>query len=408
MTDPVALRLIEPFSYFSSHASAIVGLGGPDIGPDPNYCFHTHYDAYRPGAVIFNITIADAHASFGELAIRIHAHKPDSSLDISLVAGTRAVLDGIEGEDIQLTLRIAAIPGVLYAMYGYLSEPSDLRASHVRIAVEERGDDATDIPLEIEARPTAFDKGEFDFPDRMVADHAPSFRYPVSQPCTIGQIKSSDFAESWSNISCRDEEIIERWRTIFPLQVLETYGMLRPGAAGLLIDSPSSPLLPALRGFGATLLVLSPVEDRGPESGQPVPGDSGEIDDSILTEFREFNLENIKVLGGRQFDFAVSMRTVNRLESTTAINQLIEHVLKHMLLKGIAVFLFDYAVVALERDVLAQSSGIGFLPHRDDIEQMAMRIMGEGCEIAQLSFPDGMGGNVAAEAVVPFGLIVRR
>jgi hypothetical protein len=400
MTDSPTPRLIEPFSYFPTHASAIAGLGGPHIGPDPNYCFHTHYEVYRPGVVIFNITLAEAHAGFGELAVRVHAYKPDSSLNISLVASTRQVLDGTDNEDVEVSLRIVAIPGVLYAMYGYFSEQSDLRASHVRIAAEELGTAETDIPAETETRSTTFDGGQFDFPDRMMADHAPSFRYPVSQSCTISQIESLDFEGSWPNVRCLDGDLAARWLMTFPLQVLETYGVLRPGAAGLLIDAFSSPLIPILRDCGTTLLVMRPSDDQG--------RDQEDVTDSILAQFCDFDLDDAQIPRSRQFDFAVSMRTINRLLSTKAINQFIERVMKQMLRKGIAVFLFDYAVSALERDALAPSPGMGLLPHRDDIEQMAMRIIGEGYEIAQLSFPDGVGGNAAVGAVTPFGLIVRR
>src|SRR3954449_4167496 len=109
MTEQVMRREIEPFSFFLQHASAIPGLGGPNPGPDPNYCFHTPYHEYLPGIVIFRATLLEARASHGELALRVHAFRPESGQNASLVAGARMPLDQLGGESLDVAVRFAAL-----------------------------------------------------------------------------------------------------------------------------------------------------------------------------------------------------------------------------------------------------------------------------------------------------------
>lgn len=135
-------RIIEPFVYFPKHASAIPGLGGPHRGPDPNYCFHTHYFGYLPGEVRVHITFRKARATTGELSIRIHGYRPENQqLGIKLMAAERVRLEGLAGEDHTVVIRFASIPGVHYAAYGYFSAPSDLRADGIDMIAEELGGD---------------------------------------------------------------------------------------------------------------------------------------------------------------------------------------------------------------------------------------------------------------------------
>jgi hypothetical protein len=408
MTDNVAVRLIEPFSYFPDHSSAILGLGGPNTGPDPNYCFHTHYHAYQPGLVILKVVLAGVQVSYGELAIRVHAHKPDSNLNISVVASARMPLDGLQSEKLEIALRISAIPGVLYALYGYFSEPSDLSATNLEIIAEEMIDGRENF-VSAETRATPFDGGRFDFPNRLIADHPPSFRFPVSQPCTTGQIESIEFTENWSEFATNDSNTIARWSITFPLQVLKCYDFLHLGASGLLVDSRPTMIASFLADRGCAVRMLNSNEDGNSFSDGklPLPSSSLGTEHGSSVDYPMYGLKEIGD-GPEQFDFSISLGTINMLNSEVSMTGFVNAVIKHVLRRGIAIFMFDYATDALQRDALTRASGKRFLPNRDDIEKIAMRVIGHGCEVAQLSFPDGRDGNTVTGPITPFGLIVRR
>jgi len=131
------MRQLEPFSYFADYASAVSGFGGSEPAPDNRYCLHTQYQPLRPGRAAFRLTIKGAKATKGELSLRVHAYKPSSSGEVMLAGGGRIRLDELDSDAIDQTIRIAAAPGVHYALYGYFSEPTDLVAESVTVAIEE-------------------------------------------------------------------------------------------------------------------------------------------------------------------------------------------------------------------------------------------------------------------------------
>jgi len=59
------MRDIDPFAYYFNHSSAIPGLGGDSLSPDPRYCFHTDYIDVRPGPARYELLLRRVRASRG-------------------------------------------------------------------------------------------------------------------------------------------------------------------------------------------------------------------------------------------------------------------------------------------------------------------------------------------------------
>lgn len=389
-------RAIEPFSFFFGHASAIPGLGGSNRGPDPNYCFHTPYHEYQPGIVLFRVTITGAKASHGELAARVHAFRPDSGHDASLVTGSRTPLEGLAGEDLELVVRAPVVPGVQYALYGYFSEASDLRASGLSVTIEEcGGDDPNDYVSSDTAR-SLFESSAIDSHHRLVADGPPCLAHPVSQPLTEDQLQSSEYLKHWLDLPAHTGETGWRWRQVFALQTLQTYGMLRSGPTGLLLTDEPLPLGRLLRAQGCSLAEtgVSDVSEAIPADGA-CPHRAGGIPS-----------EEIGPIGG-QFDFLIAMTKPDWFVDKAGFHGFVSAGLRRLLRGGIAVFLFDFTRGRGHRsDGLLMSTG--HIPDRQEIEQLAMRIISHGSDVAQLSFGVDVDGHGPLAEICPFGLIVRR
>jgi hypothetical protein len=390
MVDDRTTQEIEPFSYFPTHASAIGGLGGPESGPDPNYCFHTPYLEYRPGVVLVKVRLSSARATEGELAIRVHAYRPDSAFDIALVAGTRVPLVGLDGSDVEVTIRIAAIPNVQYALYGYFSEASDLSAARLSILAEEVGGDGLEDFVSMDMARSLFETASVDFPNRLMADDEPRFAHPVSQPMTTGQIASAEYVRGWPSIPVDGCDHSRRWPQVFALQVLLSFGMLGEGPSGLLMAGSDLPIADTIRARGGLLtelLIRTALVSDSDGGGQRA--------DAILAS-------DVETIGG-QFDFVAAITQADWFACKSDFFTFITVTLRRLLRGGIAVFLFDYDTDADRQCARPVGQG-GFSPRRGEIEQLALRIISHGSDVAQLSFPEGIG----TMDVCPFGLIVRR
>ena len=115
---------------------------------------------------------------------------------------------------------------------------------------------------------------------------------------------------------------------------------------------------------------------------------------------------NIERLTGR-FDFLIALTKANWFRSKEQFFKFVTSVLRHILRGGVAVFLFDH--------VNAQDSRRGrpgdapdFPVYRADIQQLAIRIIAHGSNVAQLKFADPTDSDEAKGVSRPFCFIVRR
>jgi len=391
MADGSKGREIEPFSYFPGHASAIIGLGGSELGPDPRYCFHTQYQEYRPGTVLFRIRISDARATVGELGIRVHGYRPNSELEIVLVAGARMPLENLGGEDIESVLRIAAIPDVHYAIYGFFSEASDLRASRLTIFADELGGEEGEDFVSDDTMRSLFGVTVTDSPNRLIADGPPTFARPISQFMTGAQLRSVEYQCDWSDVAGQVHDQVARWEQLFALQTLKTYGFLQNGAGGLVVMNEHRPMTDVLQNRGCL------IREVGVQNG--VPADPNWAGRKVIDG------DELDQISG-QFDFLIAITNPWWFRGKDDIFGFTMAALRKVLRGGLAVFVFA-ADIGTEFQPKPEAESLAYLPRIVDIEQLVLRIIGHGSEVAQLNF-SGIDELGAPEGICPFGLIVRR
>ena len=239
------MRDIDPFAYYFNHSSAIPGLGGDSLSPDPRYCFHTDYIDVRPGPARYELLLRRVRASRGELALRIHAFKPQSGENASLVAGARMAVAVDEEQDLRISVPFYAMRNVQYAFYGYFTEDSDIHSDGLSVSLQEFEGEVEDY-VEPPRSFLALEQDPDDVRPANALIHVitPHLGAPVSQDCTWPQLKEIIPG------TVRDQGV-EGWAEALCLNALQAYGVIVPALEGLIVGGCSDAFRLALdtRGF---------------------------------------------------------------------------------------------------------------------------------------------------------------
>lgn len=356
------MKTLDPFSFWPNYSSAMPGFGGLDSSPDPFYCFHTTYHEFKPGLVSLNVQLSGTRASKGELEFRVNGYRADAGMDAILVAGARVSLENVEDE-IDVLLNVAALPGVTYAIFCRHTEPSDLSIEDIVITAEETGDDDLSAYVTHHVGTSRYGTPRIDQLSTLVGDSEPSLTFPCSQPMTISQMDDDGFWAGAPPALAALHDPADRWRNAFVYQTMRIFGFLAHGATGLLTTERESPLSALLLEKGCLVGTLEPGQAAGP------------------------------------IDFVIEMRVSFDHESVDLANHVLRAI-RTVSRGGLGIFTFNY----LRRDYEDLSATI---PTQQMIQRATLRIIGHGCDVAQLRFPmdnrqeDPLGGQT------PFGLIVR-
>lgn len=364
------MREIDPFSYFFDHASAIGGFGGNRRSPDPQYCFHTHYVEVRPGQASYQLKLSGALASQGELTVRVHAYKPSTGGNATLVAGSRLYLGAEERSELTVTVKFVALRDVNYAFYGYFTDNSDISAEKVEVFLDEPEDGAS-IYVEPPRSIMALELGASETRPANALIHygSPTLSIPVSQDCTFSQLADMEVA------SDSIDDALEVWRKSVTLTALRAYEVLVPGLHGLLLG-------PLGQRVETAILNAGMIFDHG--NALPLPNPSSEL-------FYDFILwpDQHEVTGTPETRFAAISAWLGRLK-----------------IGGVAVLGLRYrADASIVSSTLAMETG---LLSRNEIGQWALRLIGAGYSVAPLSFVAPHDRVIGSDGLASFILIVRR
>jgi hypothetical protein len=363
------MKVLNPFSFWPNYASAIRGFGGSDSGPDPSYCFHTLYQEFTPGSVIFHVRFVDARASCGEVELRINGYRPNSGMDAILVAGARVSLEGVS-EDMEIPLRVAVLPGVSYAIFCRYTEPSDLAVASIEIAAEEFEDDHADTYVTDDLEQTLFgNRRDASISSIMVADE-PQIDFPRSQPFTDTQLSKGRFWNEAPVAIAALSDPADRWRHAFAYQALQSYGFLVHGSCGV------------------------------------IPRDLARLTDLIAEQGALAAVQDDGALKG-PFDFMIAALPARQEVTSASLSSDILQVIRPVRRNGMIVIFFDYDAFSSGLEDIAEQGGR--LPGRHMLQQIALKIIGHGCDVAQLCVPlQGSDMPSGERAVSPFALLIRR
>ena len=394
------IRELDPFAFFVGHASRIKPLGGPNRGPNPTYGFHTPYFEYRPGPVVFTIRFHDLKASFGELGMHVNGFVANSGKHAVLVASARADMPTLMRDQTEIMLRINAVRGVTYAIYGFFADGTDAHASSMTITAQELGSiENASVPAEA-FEPTRFGSESIGQVSALVDTGAPTFKHPISQPMTPRQLDEADFG-TLAPDSRSAHDIATRWSEAFVVQALERYGVLQLGSRGLMLGGPVR-LAEAVAAKGCQMVIGG--EDSVPDLPANIsvwPLDFAELPDDL-----------------RGFDFLFSIGTACRMGTVDNARWFINSAIRSLRPGGIAIHLVDWLATSDDRGFATADR----LPlRRSELTRIALTLISHNHEVAQLNFgseePDDRPvvspvevttpeGPVTVE-VTPFGLIAR-
>jgi hypothetical protein len=354
------MRVLDPFAYFADHASALAGFGGTSLGPDPRYFLHTSYEDVKPGRAIFRMRLDGAAASGGELTFRVHSHKPETNVDVTLVASTRLRLEQVvptqEGSEIEIAMRIAAIEGVRYALYGYFSEPSDLTATDVSVVLEELGPDH-EIDREDGERPVSDFRPDTGPSERrqLVSRSRPTLTSAESRDCTRYQLE---------RIGAPADHRLAEWRRRVARTVLEGHRMLDAGASGL-------------------------VRGRAPDG---LVGSLAERDCAVHAN---------APADGMWYDFVVSYELEDAIMQAEHRFETVRDVVGRLMHGGLAVIFLAYDA---NSPALTGESGAA---NRNELGHWALAMVGAGHWVAPMAFGHSSERAVRPDGLTPFVLVVR-
>lgn len=370
------MREIDPFSFFIDHASAISGLGGDRQSPDPSYCFHTPYIEVRPGPAHYELRLKGVRASLGELALRVHAFRPDSGENASLVAGARLDISTDQPQDLSTEVRFVALRDVQYAFYGYFLEASDLHADDLSVIVHENEGEVEEY-IEPPRSVLALDhvNKEVRPANALIYAAAPRLMSPVSQGCTIAQCNELETSKEHVKALTLPAAEIADWGEAVCLAALRTYGLLLPALEGLVVGDHSAAFLQCLMESG----FLVRCEDIA-----PLPSASSSL-------FGDFVVSpELRAIGDDSADFWTVVRAwLGRLK-----------------IGGLGALVFRYAPSHLPSASERPSYQCHITPN--EIGRWALRLIGDGYSVAPLAFPPPDSLVLDDLGLARFVLIVQR
>ncbi|MDE1917818.1 MAG: hypothetical protein KGJ57_19215 [Sphingomonadales bacterium] len=366
------MRDVDPFCFFFAHASAIRGYGGQNRSPDPQYCFHTHYLDVRPGRARYELRLTGARSSQGQLTVRVHALKPSTGANATLVAGTRLELTLDRKDDLVVSVRFHALRDVAYAFYGFFSEYSDLTVDGLSVILDEpegEEDDYFEPPVSAmlghdgpsEVRPA----------NALIHYDILEKSNPVSQDCTWDQLPelAGDPASS-----APLETYLTQWREDVCLAAMTAYGAVISGLDGWVIGPVSQAMCDHF--------------DNSPFTIRFIENQFGKVD---RNEFADFLLWP----EGPSEDIALDERWSQ-----------VKIWLEKLKFGGLAIvgLRYRHVDVLMSSSIAAEHNGLT----RNEIGQWALRLIGSGFSVAPLAYADSPDLAVGEDQRAAFVLVVRR
>lgn len=383
--DEEAGQSLDPFAFHGHPVSAIDGLGGDAPLPDPTYAFHTPYVHVARGHAHFRVRFANLQARRGSLLLRVHMLPDEAGAVASMVTSHRVQLNWLAHHGGEVQLRFEAFRGARYAIMGLVPDQLDAQADGLSVTLDRPAteEDFAAAGEAIETRSTGF-ASETIKPvavSLLLSLEPPSFAQPVSQPFTSGQRREAAYRARGKALRDLPADPPEQWQAAYAVQVLERYGVLQPGARGLILGPAPDALARAIGEAGATLSQVALARDGSLADAVPSI-DPDELPGDLFA-----------------FDFLLSLRITDRLADAGQALRFIERGMECLRPNGLALNVVGYYPAP------ATLSTIAF--DRNGLERIAISLISRGHQVARLK-PAAAQLAWDDQEPVPFGLIARR
>ncbi|RMB25759.1 hypothetical protein C8J47_3709 [Sphingomonas sp. PP-F2F-G114-C0414] len=394
---------LDPFGSMPQWASRLPGLGRDQPAPDPAYVFATMIVRPALGPVTFSIVFHDLVASHGTLVLQIVA-KPAHLRNAPQPVETRSVaLADLAANGGIAHMQVLSRKNMFYAVSGYIYDETDALASAISVSLDRREESDPEWEVSGAGSQVRFAKANpppLRAQPELVTVSDPTLATPVSQPMTVRQFGERSFTTWMSALDSAPERTGEAWQDAYVLQALQYYGAPVSGGHGLGIETRPS-LLPTYFTSQQCAILSASVSDT-PHGDDPDA--LGGVPDAEGVERIELNGLSIPE-DIVDFDFLWTNGLPGVRGGREAFPHLVLDCMRCLKLDGIAIHLFDYEGMHAGQ-YRAVPSGLAYT--RGEIERIALSLIAQGQEIAQLTFAADDQRRANHEKPVPFGLIARR
>lgn len=371
---------LDPFAFHGHPASAIIGLGGERPLPDPSYAFHTPYVPVARGHAHFIVRFTDLKARRGSLVLRVHMLPGEPGATARMVTSQRLQLNWLAHHGGETRLRFEAFRGATYAIMGLVPDQTDASADALSVTLD-RPADARETAATggaTAAQATAFGDTAMRPASMLLALDPPTFASPVSQPCTADQLREPAFRARVGRRRVPAGEQAGTWTSAYVVQVLDRYGLLRPGARGLALGEPGAWVRDAIAAAGATCRVVA----LGAGEGDCI--DPATLPGELFA-----------------FDFLLTIRAVDGFANDAVARAFVESAMECLRPGGFAVHVVGHVPEA------RTTPGLWF--DRNGLQRLALALISRGHEVARLRpAPTQRLLSAPGDAAFPFGLVARR
>ncbi|PZU10323.1 MAG: hypothetical protein DI605_07040 [Sphingomonas sp.] len=390
---PPADLVLDPFVYVPDMASKIDGLGGNARGPDGDYAFHTAYVEAAEGVAHFSVHFEGLAATQGTLNLRVHMLSADSP-HARLATAERVALNRLVSGGGHYEIRFEAFHGVTYALYGGIIGDTDATAHSLRVILDRPADPNARRDAAAEARNTAFGSEAVPVP-HLVSLGTPTLTAPVTQLATARQLKSDTVARWIKSGALAGSDDLGRWRAIYVLEALRTYGMMEPGARGAGMGALDHSVIAGLAGRGLEIDLVVP-----PGSGDIAAADNLPHVDPELGQGVTVRTASLAPLAPDlvNYDFIWTRWTADEDMTLLEHARFIEAAIACLRPGGVAVHVVDY-------DPAVMGSGRGFA--RQDVERIILLLISRGHDLAEFRI-DPTGLLIDHRGISACGIICRK
>ena len=403
---------IDPFAARPGTASRVSGLGGDHPSQDPGYVFQS-LDLYPVlGPVHFLLQFHGLIATTGSLTVQIDAfsyHPGTHPLPLKEIAiPMQAIVEA--GGLVRVDLISRRNMG--YRIGGRIDDDTDAQAIGLSLSLYPREREAPDLGRDVRKpvvdRPDVTPvEGWVEKPELAVMRPA-RLACPVSQAMTPQQAADPLVAQWNAVLHQVDGNPAERWDNAIILQALHHYGVPTEAAAGLCIGGRPHRLPAYLAGRGCSILVGATHRGELPD-GDPGLALEQLLHADLCAPLRFFEAVHLTLfdrlaipaaLGG--FDFMWSLDACTGPDARALFPHMLRDSVRCLRPGGMAVHMLRYSgELGMPADPRSTSYG------RAEIERMALSLVADGQEVAQLNFDTG-GPDQPGDRHLGFALILRR
>lgn len=387
-------KSVDPFGFWPGARSRIGGVGGTEPSEQPETAFHTTYESYGPGAVMFLIRLPGLVATHGTLTVLVNA-LPNDGETAKTVKRLHFQLDSLTVPDSVVRITLNAREDRLYALQGRIGNDTDAVADAIEIEALVRNDESVHSRKLDEARDKIFAPlGS----TGLVVEQVAALANPLSQMCTAAQFDEPDYHRWLERMHRPMHRHRKQWEFVYVCRMLEHMGMLQPQFRGIGFGCGIEPL-PAVFASYDIFVTASDLSAEDPraqgwfDTGQHLQSlaelrDASIVPDALFderVEYRSIDMNNI-VTERNDYDFCWSSCALEHLGSIENGLAFIERSLDVLRPGGVAVHTTELNLTS-NRKTLDNMGTVLF--RRKDIESLATRLAAKGHEIVPITFDLG-------------------